>query len=221
MFNKPLLIILLFSFFLVLSPNALAQDIKNDSITTSFRKGRWLIGLSGVIGSSSTENKSFNETSISNRYGIGISMSNFIKNRLSIGFTTNMERKNIESHTGNLRTTENIFIGPIGSYYLSKSEVGSLFFSLSPGFVLYRDEIGIIQEDNFIENIDKGAGFGTHLTLGYAYIIYDRIAFNLGLIWGVSWIDVESKSLPSENINNANITISDLNFSFGFNILVD
>lgn len=222
MIKKPFLTILFIAVFSVLSPNIMAQDIEKDSIITPFRKGRWLTGLSGSIGSSSTENSDLNEKSISNRYSIEISLGKFIMDRLSIGFTTDMERKNIENETGsNVRTTENIFIGPTSSYYLSKSEVGSLFFSLSPGVVLYRDRTGILREDNFIENLSNGTGFGILSTFGYSYVIYDRIAFDLGLNWSVYWIGTEQELLPGENINSINLTISDFSFSFGFKVLVD
>ncbi len=219
MINKHFSTILFIVFFSALTSNTIAQEIEKDSSSTAFRKGRWLIGLSGSISSGSTKNTTNIRKTISNRYRIEISAGKFIMDRLSIGLIANLERQNFEGDV--IRTTENFVFGPKGTYYLSKSETGSLFFNLSPGFMLYRDEIGIKQGERYIQRVNSGVGFGSFFTFGYSYIIYDRIALDLGLNYSIYWIDIDQETLPSENTTNADFVLNDLSFSFGFKVLLD
>ena len=219
MLNKLFFIILVFAYLFTLAPNAFAQEIEKDSTLTSFRKGRWFTGLSGSISSGTIENSTSGKKSSSNRYGIEISTGKFIKNRLLVGFLFSAHRDNFESDF--VKTTESIFIGPQASYYFSKSRTGSIFFKLSPGFVIYRDQTSLLLEDTFTELISEGNGFGFLTTLGYSYVLHDRITFDLGLNLNVSWISVEQNSETIEVINDVNIVLSDLSFSFGFNVLLE
>ncbi len=219
MIHKFFSTILIIVFFSALTTNTIAQEIEKDSTRTTFRKGRWLIGLSGAISSGSTKNTSNIRKTISNRYRIEISAGKFIMDRLSIGPIANLERQNFEGDI--IRTTENLIFGPKGTYYLSKCDIGSLFFNLSQGLMLYRDEIGITQENRFIERVNSGVGFGTFITFGYSYAIYDRITLDLGLNYSIYWIDIDQETLPSENITNTDFVINDLSFSFGFKVLLD
>ncbi len=219
MINKHLLTSLLFFFLLTISTGINAQEIKKDSSETSFRKGRWFTGLSGSISSGVNENTTSGKKSNRNRYSIDISSGKFIKDRLLLSFLFAANRENIESDF--IKTTEGIFIGPKASYYFSNSKTGSLFYSLSPGFVIYRDETSLLIDDNFNELISEGEGFGIISTLGYSYVLHDRITFDLGLNVTASWITVDQKSETIEVENNVNFVLSDLSFTFGFNVLLD
>lgn len=218
---KPLTLLLLIVILFIASPNTVAQDIAKDSTTTPFRKGRWFAGLSGAIGSSSLENSSTIEKSTSNHYNIDFTVGKFVIDRLNVGFTAQLGRANLESDANHGTTTENIFLGPVGSYYLSKSDIGSLYFSLSPGVALYREEINSIQGDVPTNFVNNGIGFGALSTFGYSYVLFDRVSFDLGLVLSMYWLNIDQEISTQENITNQNYVLNDLTFSFGFNILLD
>jgi len=218
--NRSLFTIVVIFTFLAITTCVTAQEIKKDTTETPFRKGRWLTGLSGSISSGTIENTNSGNKSSSNQYGIEIGTGKFIKDRLLVGFLFNVQRQNFEGDAVKTNT-EILAIGLRGSYYLSKSKIGSLFFSLAPSFVVYRDKNSLIQEDEFTELLSKGEGIGILSTLGYSYVLHDRIAFDLGLSTNVSWLNVEQNRGLEESINNVNFVLSDLSFTFGFNVLLD
>jgi len=215
------LLIFIFSVFIISisTTRSFGQEVEKDSVTTAFRKGRWLSGFSGSISSGSTKNISTDVKLISNRYRIEASSGAFIRDRINLGFNIDLERENAEGQ-GQVRTSEDIFIAPKGTYYFSKSEVGSLFVSFSPGIILYRDKTGYALDNDFNEFINKGTGFGTKTTIGYSYVIFDLVAFDLGLNWSSFKINItQSASVNSLN-SNTNFIITDLSFSFGFKIFL-
>ncbi|MFL0352014.1 hypothetical protein [Xanthomarina sp. GH4-25] len=208
-----------------MSPICFAQETVKDTIKTAsetpFRKGRWLTGLTGFIGSGSTENTITHNKSISNRYRIEINTGKFVRDRINIGLSANMERSNFEEKNVAESTSETFFIGPKGTYYASNSEIGSIFFSLSPGYALYRDQVGAIIENVYTENTNKGGGFGFLFTFGFAYVIHDRVSFDLGLNYNVYWLDLNQENSINDKTDNVSFEVSNLSFSFGFKILLD
>ncbi len=220
MFIRSFYIITLIFTFFAFSTSIAAQEIKKDTTETPFRKGRWLTGLSGSISSGTIENTSLGNKSSSNQYGINISTGKFIKDRVLVGFLFNIQRQNFKSNFVK-KNTEILILGPGAKYYFSKSNIGSLFYGLSPGFVVYRDETSLMLEDEFTELFSKGNGIGIFSTLGYSYVLHDRISFDLGLTANVNWLKVEQEGIPEGTINNVNFVLSDLSFTFGFNVLLD
>lgn len=216
--NKLLVFLFFVGLLAVSNTKSMAQDVEKDSVETAFRKGRWLSGFAGSISSGSTKNTSADNKTVSNRYRIEVSSGRFIKDRFNLGFNINLERENIEEES--VRTSEDFFIGPKGTYYFSKSKVGSLFVSFTPGFIIYRDKTILFQDSNYIENINKGSGFGTMSTLGYSYVIYDLVAFDLGLNWSAYRINITQSTSVDEIKNNTNFILNDLTFSFGFKIFL-
>ncbi len=203
-------------FFLV-SFNGYTQT--KDSTMTAFKKGKWLTGLSGTISSNTSQERNSNTKIVSNSYGINIETGKFIKNRWLIGGKFNANRS---SFGGTIdRTTETLYIGPYSNYYFTDSKTGSLFGSLSVGYVRYRDETQITQLEEVTQVSSIGNGFGSIMRLGYSYTINNSIAFDLGLNVNLFWVDLTQESLATQNSINTSISGSDLSFSFGFNILLD
>ncbi len=226
MVKKKLLSFLFFVFVLTtVSTFSQNEKVEKDSIETEtikpFRKGRWLTGLSGSIGSGSRENKATNLKSISNNYRIEISSGKFVRDQLNLGISTFLERNNIEEENIEEVTSEIFFVGPKATYFLSESSVGSVFFSLSPGYTLYRDKIGNLENDIYVEQESEGGGFGFLSTFGFAYVIEDRIIFDLGLNYNVYWLDIQQKNTLTPETENVTFELSNLSFSFGFKILID
>jgi outer membrane protein W len=219
-----LLLVLFFScFFSISAQNSNSQEVKKDSTTTNtpFKKGRWLVGLSGSIGSASTENTTSNEITTSNRYSIAMGAGKFVMDRLNVGLFTDMERQNSQNDLDEGKTVENFFIGPNINYYISKSEIGSLYAGFSPGFTRYRTQTIISEESIAINTINTGNGFGMITTFGFMYVINNRVGLDISLNWNNYWININQETLDSNTIERINFVISDLTFAFGFKILLD
>ncbi|MEO8934975.1 MAG: hypothetical protein ABI295_11775 [Xanthomarina sp.] len=224
MISKRYFLVLFIACIYVMPSFCFAQDKAIDSTKnteiTPFRKGRWLTGFTGSIGSGSFENTKTENKSISNWYRIEIGTGKFLIDRFNLGLSANMERSNLENETSE-NTSEIFFIGPKGTYFLSPSTMGSVFFSLSPGYVLYRETIGRTVEDFYVENLNKGGGFGFLSTFGFSYVLQDRVSFDLGLNYNVYWLNLDEKSNIDQTIKNTSYQLSNLSFSFGFKILLD
>ncbi|MCW5515691.1 hypothetical protein [Muriicola sp. Z0-33] len=195
------------------------QTQTQDSLDTPFRKGRWLTGLSGSISSNTNKETSGDEKTITNEFGLNFSTGNFIKDRWLLGGRINTDRA---SAAGNVdRTTESLFVGPFVSYYLSENSRGSLFTTLSSGYVRYREETSFNDLTNPIRELSEGGGFGALLGLGYSYVINDQIAFDIGFDLNLFWIGVDQEQQPSGTIGSQNISVSNIAFTFGFNVILD
>lgn len=204
------LLLFLFSF-----QNISCQE--KDSITP-FKKGRWLTGLSGSFASYTSILDNDNKVS-TNTYGLELTTGNFFKDRWLIGGLLSAERV---SGGGKIeRGLETFFIAPTIAFYLSKNYQGSLFISISPGYIRFREETIInLNEEPIIERIE-GPGFGARLSLGYSYVIHNRIAFDIGLNVNNYWLNTKQESLPLGSSSKESIMINGINFFFGFNVLLD
>lgn len=209
-------VLLLFAIFGI---QAQSISVTSDSLNTPFREGRWLTGLSGSI-SSNTNTVGTSETkTITNEFGLNLSTGKFIKDRWLLGGKINTDRA---SSAGTVdRTTESLFIGPFVSHYLSSNARGSLFTTLSTGYVRYREEtqLNTLQAANELSS--EGGGFGGLVGLGYSYVIQDKIAFDIGFNLNLFWVGVDQEELPSGTISSQNIAISNIAFTFGFNVILD
>ena len=198
-----------------------AQDtsVSSDSLTTPFRQGRWLTGLSGSISSNTNKISSVDEKTITNEFGLNFSTGRFIKNRWLLGGKINADRA---SSAGSVdRTTESLFIGPFVSHYLSSNNRGSLFTTLSTGYVRYREETQLNTLQAPTELSSEGGGFGALVGLGYSYVIHDKIAFDIGFNLNLFWIGVDQEELPSGMVSSQDISVRNIAFTFGFNVLLD
>ncbi|NAS12534.1 outer membrane beta-barrel protein [Poritiphilus flavus] len=218
-FRRGLFKCILFFLCSLFTISVIAQTSNQDSLNTPFRKGRWLTGLSGSIGSNTNKTNSSEEKTTTNEFGLNLSTGIFIKDRWLLGGSLSADRSETAGSIDG--TTESIFIAPFLSYYLSPNDRGSLFVSISPGYVLYRDETTIIDPVNPVEQRSEGGGFGSLLGLGYSYVIHDRIAFDIGFDVNLFWIRVDERLEPQGTLVSENLSISNISFNFGFNVLLD
>lgn len=191
----------------------------SDTVTTPFRKGRWLTGIAGSINSTTNEFRSNDAGSTSNEYAINIIGGNFVKDRWLVGGIIQMQRSNADG-LANL-TNETLFIGPTASHYFSDAERGSLFLSLAPGYARYQNLIRIEEATETSEEKSEGSGFGLFINLGYSYVIIDRIAFDIGVGLGQQWFNVERSIDPGNISFEDDISLRNVSFTFGFRILLD
>lgn len=196
-----------------------AQDSSADSTSTPFRQGRWLTGITGTISSSANESKSTDERTSSNEYALNILGGKFFRDRWLVGGIVQMDRSDADGLTD--LNTESLFLGPLVTHYFSASEHGSLNLTLAPGYTRYNNTIRFI--DDLEENIEtsEGSGFGFIINLGYSYVVFDRIAFDIGVALTQRWLNVERRLEPGDIVFSDDINLRDISFSFGFRVLLD
>ena len=207
-------------FALMAIGTTLSQDsIVKDSALSPFRKGRWLTGISGSINSDRNETGSNDEVSTSNEYSLNIIGGNFFKDRWLIGGIIQADRSDSEGITD--ISNETIFVGPLISHYFSDASRGSLFLSVSPGYTRYRDEIELLLVGEVTRELSEGSGFGILLNLGYSYVVFDRIAFDIGFGINQFWINVDRELMPDNTVVSDDIAIRNISLSFGFRVILD
>lgn len=198
---------------------ALAQDSSGDTITTPFRKGRWLSGLNGTFNSSTLKLGSSDELFTTNSYGLEIFTGAFFKDRWFAGFNLLATSSNgaglIE------RESESLLVGPSISYYFLKEPYGSLYVNLLPGYIRIREEGSVQSEQEVIVQRADGPGFATRMRLGYSYVISRRIVLDVGVGTTLSWLDVEYRTDLTNSVRGESVFSNSTFFSFGFNVLLD
>ncbi len=190
-----------------------------DSITTPFRKGKWLSGLSGSFSSNTLELKSSDELFSTNSYGIEIFTGTFFKDRWFLGFNVAA----ISSSGAGLieRESETMLLGPSVSHYFLKESYGSLYASVLSGYIRIREQGAVSIGGEEFGQKAEGPGFVTRIRLGYSYVISRRIVLDVGVGTNLSWLnltynsDIESISREESIFSNATF------FSFGFQVLLD
>ena len=209
------------AFLLFTGPEAqiLAQGTASDSVTTPFRKGRWLSGLDGSFSSSTLKLGSSEELFSSNNYGIGIFTGAFFRDRWFIGFNV---VANSSSGSGIIqRESESLLIGPSLRYFFLKESYGSLYVSALPGYIRVREEGTVLLEGEVLNQKAEGPGFGTRIRLGYSYVISQRIVLDVGVGTSLSWLDISYSSEIDSIERSESIFSNGTFFSFGFNVLLD
>ena len=207
-------------FFGTLFLQAQNTSVATDTLTTPFRKGRWLTGLSGSISSNTNKTGTSEKKTITNEFGLNFSTGKFIKDRWLLGGKINADRANSAGNVDQI--TESLFVGPFVSYFLTENNRGSLFTTLTSGYVRYREETS---SDNLantpIRQLTVGGGFGVLVGLGYSYVIHDQITFDIGFDLNLFWVGVDQKQQPSGAIDSQNISVNNIAFTFGFNVILD
>ena len=195
------------------------DDIPSDTLPTPFRQGRWLSGISGSISSSTNKTRSTDIESTTNQFGISLDGGKFIKDRWLIGGIVNFEGSDFEGNAS--ISSETFFVGPMVSHYFSDSPRGSLFMSFAPGYSRYIDNLRSSQGPANLIQESSGSGFGINVSLGYSFVIEDRIAFDIGFDISQAWFSVEVED-RIEDINfSENIALNNIAFKFGFRILLN
>jgi hypothetical protein len=196
-----------------------AQETDNDTVSTPFRKGRWLSGLNGSFSSSTLKLDSSEELFSMNSYGLEIFTGFFIKDRWFLGF-------NLIAANGNAaglieRESESMLIGPSVSHYFLKEPYGSLYLSVLPGYIRIREQSSVSNQDVDSIQLAKGPGFSTRIRLGYSYVIAQRIVLDVGVGTNLSWVDATYRSDLDGIERKESIFANTTFFSFGFNVLLD
>ena len=119
------------------------------------------------------------------------------------------------------RSTERLLIGPSGSYYFAKDRYGAVFVKMVVGYTKFRESS--VQSINAftVNEIIEGQGGGFITELGYAYVLNDRISFDLSIGAGQFWIFANQKNNIDFNSKRITLKSSELVYTFGFNVLLD
>lgn len=215
---KQLLII--FLGILSISSSPLFSQTTQDtiSVSTPFAKGRWITGIAGSISSGSNTLNTSGEGMNINQYAIDYRTGKFARDRLLVGGLFSLSRDNIESV--NSRTLETLYAGPMVAWYLSDDDQGSLFINAAGVFSKFRDETHLENEIG-TEQIRDGLGGGMMLRLGYSFVLHKRITFDLSLNYSKMWLVSNETEQEISSVYTDDFTVTDLSFSFGFNIILD
>ncbi len=192
----------------------LSLQIGIDSVTTPFRKSRWLLEMSGNVSSGTVRSDTASASGFDADYAIRLSGSKFVRDRLGVGLLLQGNRDNALRDE---REAESIFIGPLVTYYFSNSPSGSVFLQGAPGYVRYREE-GIV--DLGVNEVVKGQGVGIFSTIGYSIVIKDMIGFDLGFTFLTSWLWGDRIIDNPPATSSENFVVSDYAFSFGFKVIL-
>ena len=190
-----------------------------DSVTTAFRKGRWLTGLSGGISSGSTTLDTASTRAFTNQYAFDFSTGKFFRDRWLLGGIFRMQRDNSRQFVD--LESESLLVAPIISYYLSSNTTGSIFFSLAPGYARFREKTVLVIAGTPSQELLEGGGFGLFAKLGYSFVLHDQIVFDLGLGLNSTWINANRKIDSGKPSTKADLHVGTLLFSFGFNVILD
>ncbi len=202
-----------------LEGRAWAQDTSADTLSTPFKKGKWLSGLSGSFSSSTLKLESNDELFTANSYGIEIFTGAFFKDRWFAGFNVLAFKS---SGAGVVeRESESLLIGPSVSHYFLKEPYGSLYVNVLPGYIRFREEGSVSDEAGVTTQLAEGPGFATRIRLGYSYVISQRIVLDVGVGTSLAWLDVKYTSGSEPIPRNESVFSNATFFSFGFNVLLD
>jgi hypothetical protein len=204
---------------LLTSISAFSQEISEDSITTPFRKGRWLTGLGGSISSGSTKIDTAATKAFTNQYTFDFTTGKFFKDRWLLGGIFQMHRDNSRQFVD--LESESLLLAPLLTYYLSNNPHGSIFFSMAPGYASFRERTVVIINGVPLQETLKGDGFGLIVQLGYSYVLHDRIAFDLGLSLNGILGNAEREFDGGQSNSKLSINTGNLLFTFGFNVILD
>lgn len=117
--------------------------------------------------------------------------------------------------------SEILLAAPLLSYYLSDNELGSIFFSIAPGYTRFREKTVVVLTGTPTQEELKGGGFGLLMQLGYSYVMHDRIVFDLGIGLNSIWVNANRELESGQSKDKVSIRSGNLLFSFGFNVLLD
>ena len=198
---------------------ASAQEITQDSVTTPFRKGRWLSGLSGSFSSSALEISGSEELVSSNAYSLEVFTGTFFKDRWFVG--ANILAGRSEGSGLVERESETFLLGPSIGYYFLKESYGSLYLSVLPGYIRIRETSSVDLERRLVQQTVEGPGFALRTRLGYAYVISDRVVLDVGVGTSLAWLDIDLTSEALGANQNDSIFSNSTFFSFGFNVILD
>lgn len=192
--------------------------VEVDTPQTVFRKGRWIVGMSGSIASGAVRTDSISNESYNNSYGFDLSAAKFIKDRFAVGLLFRGSRS--QSSRFLEREIELFYVGPQVFYYFSKSPVGSAYIGGSVGYARFRDETDLLQNGVMTQERSFGDGIGIIGDLGYAVAIGDNVTLDLGIIVNTNWVEVTRETSPPPTVFNETLRTSEIAFSFGFKVIL-
>ncbi len=184
---------------------------------TAFRKSRWLIGISGTIGSGTVRTDAASSSGFNAEYSLSLSGSKFVTDGLAVGMIVRGQRNN---PLRDQRESESAFIGPLVTYFFSKNPVGSAYIQAGPGYVRYREESILDSGGQQINEEVVGNGAGLVSTFGYSIVIKDIVGFDLGFTLVTAWLTGDRTSDPPLMNSQEKFRIGDYSFSFGFKVLL-
>lgn len=204
---------------LLLFASIFGQSDQDSTSITSFRKGRNFVGLSGSIGSSSIDNNQgifYTDNNI-NKYSFDIRLGKFVANKNLVGLVFNTMRDHSTDYVDSEK--EILSLGPFYRLYISNSPNIGLFFQTSVLYTYYVEHSEGLSGFLFIEEELRGHGISGTAGIGFAYVINDIVAFEVGFDYMFSGFKGEIVDLRNGSKNDITFRLHNYQFSFGFNLL--
>jgi hypothetical protein len=195
------------------------EEVDTVTAQTPFRKGKWITGLAGRISTATTEISSGQDRNFTNHYGINFSPGTFIADRWVVGLAIDFAR--ISSDNVVVDESEIFQVGPFVRFYTSRDPHGSLYFQVLGGYAKFREKIVIAGSNLNINSLINGDGPGFAVGMGYAFLVSETVAFDLGLSYDFIYIDARVTDLTNNVEEKETINRGGTVFSFGFTILID
>lgn len=197
-----------------------AQTLADTAITTSFRKGRNMIGFAGSIRSTKIgESNYIVSDQFLNEYSFDFNLGKFVANKHMIGLVFSSSR---DESAGYLDIEkEFLLLGPQYRIYLLNSPDMGLFFRSHLFWAYYIENSVGSQGIYLVDESIKGHGFGGAIGFGYSYVIADKIAFEIGFEYLLAYFRGNFYDNLLGTKQAVNFNRKDYRFSFGFNLLFD
>lgn len=196
-----------------------AQSTVDSTSSTPFRKGRNLVGISGSISSASINNSQgpYNADKFINKYSFDIKLGKFVANKNLLGIVFNVFR----DHTADYVEVEKelLSIGPWYRLYIGNMTNMGLYTQTSVLYTNYVEHSDGVQGYIQMEQELRGNGISGTLGIGYAYVIADKVTFEVGFDYMFSRFVGELIDLRNDNSQEVTFNRQNYQFSFGFNLL--
>ncbi len=173
--------------------------------------------MSGTVASGTVRSDTATSSGFNADYSLSLSGSKFVTDGLAVGVIVRGQRNTPLRAQGE---SESAFIGPLATYFFSKSPVGSAYIEAGPGYVRYREESVLDSGNQQINQKVVGNGVGLVSTFGYSIIIKDIVGFDLGFSLVTAWLWGDRISDPPLTMTSEKFRIGDYSFNFGFKVLL-
>jgi len=212
---------ILIFFLLILSVRIIAQSesLPDSLITTPFRKGINLVGISGFVSSSDFGESSViaNTAQIGNSYRFDVRLGKFVANKNLVGLLFFTNRVNL---VGAIESSADVTsLGPFYRLYIGKKTDIALILQASALWANYvSNSVGIISSNVLNQSVEAG-GINGALGLGVTYVMAKRVTFEVTSEYSMAryWGRLSDHELDSES--DITLSQSGLRFSFGFTVL--
>lgn len=209
--------LVVFIFLLLLTHRGVAQ--KEDSLI--FAKNRMLTSLFGSISTQKVDIASGGTVNTTG-YTIGTNSGFFVKNNWILGLNFSLSKSEFKNSNASV-DSENLLLGLWNRLYFAQKGAAALYVELTPYYTAINRQNTILDNTGLtIANEEIfGNGFGLLPGFGFTYIINRNVGFGMTLSYSFAKLNAEIEDLILNNTRTDTYNVSELQFSFNFQIYLD